>query len=127
MSAKRILVTGSTGYVGGRLVPRLLAAGHDVRVLVRTPEKLLDVPWAGQVEIVQGTLQDRDAMARACEGIDVLYYLVHSMTGRGDFELEERNAAESVASAARNAGVARIVYLGGLHPDSPDLSRHLRS
>lgn len=127
MTSKRILVTGSTGYVGGRLVPRLLAAGHDVRVLVRTPEKLRDVPWAGQVEVVEGTLQDRDVMRRASEGIDVLYYLVHSMTGRGDFETEERLAAESVASAAREAGVGRIIYLGGLHPDSADLSRHLRS
>jgi uncharacterized protein YbjT (DUF2867 family) len=127
MATKHILVTGSTGYVGGRLVPRLLAAGHTVRVLVRTPEKLFDVPWAGQVEVVKGTLQDRDAVARACEGIDVLYYLVHSMNTRGNFETEERNAVESVASAARKAGVARIIYLGGLHPDVPDLSRHLRS
>jgi uncharacterized protein YbjT (DUF2867 family) len=127
MSTKHILVTGSTGYVGGRLVPRLLEAGHSVRVLVRSPEKLLDVPWANQVEIVEGTLQDRDAMVRACEGIDVLYYLVHSMTGRGNFEVEERAAAECVAATAREAGVARIIYLGGLHPDVPDLSRHLRS
>ncbi|MBG6237494.1 uncharacterized protein YbjT (DUF2867 family) [Mycetocola sp. CAN_C7] len=127
MSAQRILVTGSTGYVGGRLVPRLLDAGHQVRVVVRSPQKLRDVPWAGQVEIVEGSLQDTDAMAAACADIDVLYYLVHSMTGRGDFESEERAAAESVASAAKNAGVSRIVYLGGLHPDVPDLSRHLRS
>ena len=127
MTAKRVLVTGSTGYVGGRLVPRLLAAGHDVRVLVRSPQKLTDVPWAGQVEIVEGSLQDRDAMRRAADGIDVLYYLVHSMTGRGNFETEEKAAAESVASAAAAAGVSRIVYLGGLHPDTPDLSRHLRS
>ncbi len=117
MTAKRVLVTGSTGYVGGRLVPRLLDAGHSVRVLVRSPQKLTDVPWADQVEIVEGTLQDTDAMRRASQDIDVVYYLVHSMTGRGDFETEERDAAESVASAAVEAGVSRIIYLGGLHPD----------
>ena len=127
MTAKHVLVTGSTGYVGGRLVPRLLDAGHRVRVLVRSPQKLVDVPWAGQVEIVEGTLEDTDAVANACDDIDVVYYLVHSMTGRGDFESEERAAAASVASAAAGAGVSRIVYLGGLHPDTPKLSRHLRS
>ncbi|MDN4615665.1 SDR family oxidoreductase [Leifsonia sp. F6_8S_P_1B] len=126
MTARRILVTGATGYIGGRLVPRLLARGHIVRVLARSPQKLADVPWAGQVEVVEGDLGDPAAVARAVEGMDVVYYLVHSMRARGDFEQEEAAAARSVAEASAAAGVSRIVYLGALHPDGP-LSRHLRS
>jgi len=72
-TARRVLVTGATGYIGGRLVPKLLEAGHTVRVLVRSPQKLTDVPWAGDVEIVEGDLGDRDSVARASAGIDVFY------------------------------------------------------
>ena len=123
---KRVLVTGATGYIGGRLVPRLIGAGYRVRVFVRNPEKLTDVPWAHQVEIVEGDLTDAPSVARAVEGIDVLYYLVHSMGAKGEFEQTERTAATNVATAALAAGVSRIVYLGGLHPDG-ELSPHLRS
>ncbi|HEX6954415.1 MAG TPA: DUF2867 domain-containing protein, partial [Agromyces sp.] len=123
----RILVTGSTGYIGGRLVPRLLDEGHDVRVVVRRPERLRDVPWAGGVEVVDGDLTDAAAVRRAMRDIDVVYYLVHSMGGRGDFEDAELRIARNVASAAKANGVRRIVYLGGLHPDDGRLSRHLRS
>ncbi|NGP09175.1 SDR family oxidoreductase [Rhodococcus sp. 14C212] len=123
----RILVTGATGYIGGRLAPLLIDAGHRVRVLARTPDKLRDVPWAGDVEIVRGDLTDPESLAVACRDIDVLYYLVHSMGGRGEFIDTERTEAENVATAARTAGVQRIVYLGGLHPDTADLSTHLRS
>lgn len=127
VTPKRVLVTGATGYIGGRLVPRLLDAGHTVRVLVRSPQKLVDVPWARRVEIVEGDLSDADAVRRACEGIDVLYYLVHAMGTSGDFERAERTTAETVARAARDAGVGRIVYLGALHPLRAQLSAHLRS
>ncbi|MDO1480884.1 SDR family oxidoreductase [Rhodococcus ruber] len=123
----RILVTGATGYIGGRLAPLLIDAGHRVRVLARTPDKLRDVPWAGDVEIVRGDLTDPQSLAVACRDVDVLYYLVHSMGGRGEFIDTERAEAENVAAAARAAGVRRIVYLGGLHPDTADLSTHLRS
>ena len=123
----RILVTGATGYIGGRLAPRLVAAGHRVRVLARNPDKLRDVPWAGDVEVVRGDLGDPESLERACRDIDVVYYLVHSMGGRGEFLDAERRAAEHVASAARSADVGRIVYLGGLHPKSAELSTHLRS
>ena len=123
---KLMLVTGATGYIGGRLVPRLISAGYRVRVFVRNPEKLTDVPWAHQVEIVEGDLTDAPSVARAVEGIDVLYYLVHSMGAKGEFEQTERTAATNVATAALAAGVSRIVYLGGLHPDG-ELSPHLRS
>ncbi|WP_159615909.1 SDR family oxidoreductase [Arthrobacter zhaoguopingii] len=122
-----ILVTGATGYIGGRLVSRLLNEGHTVRVVVRTPEKLKDVPWAERVEVVQGDLQDPETMKAACEGVDALYYLVHSMgSGRG-FERRESSIAATVASAATSAGVGRIIYLGGLHPDGVALSTHMRS
>ena len=125
--SKLVLVTGATGYLGGRLAPRLLDAGYRVRVLVRSPEKLADVPWADQVEIVRGDLGDPASLATATAGVDLLYYLVHSMGAKGDFEATERTAARNVAAAARAAGVKRIVYLGGLHPATETLSKHLRS
>ncbi len=122
-----VLVTGATGYIGGRLVSRLVAEGRRVRVLVRSPQKLRDVPWAGQVEIVEGDLQDAETMAEACDGVDTLYYLVHSMgSGRG-FEQREARIASTVAQAAAAASVKRIVYLGGLHPQDVKLSMHMRS
>jgi len=125
----RILVTGSTGYIGGRLAPRLADVGHDLRVIVRDPLKLRDAPWASDVEVVTGDLTDAVAVAKAVEHIDVVYYLVHAMAAKGDFERTEFEAARNVATAAAAAGVKRIVYLGGLHPDIPvnELSRHLRS
>jgi uncharacterized protein YbjT (DUF2867 family) len=123
----RVLVTGATGYVGGRLVPRLLAAGHDVRVLVRNAGRLRDVPWAADLEVVEGDLVDREAVDRAVAGVDAVYYLVHGMAAGGDFERVEQTAATNVADASAAAGVRRIVYLGGLHPEGERLSRHLRS
>jgi uncharacterized protein YbjT (DUF2867 family) len=122
-----VLVTGATGYVGGRLVPRLLEAGFRVRVLVRDATKLRDVPWGGQVDVVTGDLDDADTLTPAMQGVGVLYYLVHSMGGRGHFREREEVAAQNVARAARAAGVGRIVYLGGLHPAEGRLSEHLES
>jgi uncharacterized protein YbjT (DUF2867 family) len=122
----KVLVTGATGYVGGRLVPKLLERGHDVRVIVRDHHRLDDVPWRDAVDIVQGDLVDQAAVARAVEGRDVVYYLVHSMSSAGDFEEVERRVATLVAHEAKTAQVKRIVYLGGLHPEG-QLSRHLGS
>ncbi|WP_026875483.1 SDR family oxidoreductase [Jiangella gansuensis] len=122
----RVLVAGATGYLGSRLVPRLLA-GHTVRCLARDPGKLRDVPWAPDVEVVRGDVLDRDGVRRAAEAVDVLYYLVHSMNTRGFADLDRR-AAESVAAAAGDAGLRRVVYLGGLHPaGGQGLSAHLAS
>jgi uncharacterized protein YbjT (DUF2867 family) len=122
----RYLVTGSTGYIGGRLAARLVDAGTGtVRCLVRDPEKLRDVPWAHRAEIVRGDLLDPASMRAACEGVDVLYFLVHSLSDR-DFAATDRRIALVTGQAAREAGVSRIVYLGGLHPEG-GLSEHLAS
>ncbi len=123
----KVLVTGATGYVGGRLVPELLAGGHQVRVFVRSPERLTDVPWRAQVEVAVGDLLDAAATKEACEKVAVAYHLVHSMSARGDFEHAEVAAAQNLATAAAEHALRRIVYLGGLHPAGDELSRHLHS
>lgn len=122
------LVTGATGYIGGRLVPALLAEGYRVRCLVRDPGKLRGVPWADRIEVVSGNVLDPEDMRAACADVDVLYYLVHSLTERG-FASLDRRAALITAEAARTESVGRIVYLGGLHPstDGGGLSEHLGS
>jgi uncharacterized protein YbjT (DUF2867 family) len=123
-AGQHVLVLGATGYVGGRLVPRLIAAGHRVRCLARDPAKLRDAPWAGQVEIVRGDLLEGADGAFA--GIDTVYHLVHSMSGGADFARLDRAIARSVATSAAQAGVGRIVYLGGLAGDEAT-SEHMRS
>jgi uncharacterized protein YbjT (DUF2867 family) len=123
----RCLVTGATGYIGCRLVPRLLDEGHHVRGLARTPGKLADVPWRERAEVVSGDLGDVDSLIAAFDGTDVVYYLVHSMGAAKDFGSEEATAARNVVTAARRTGVRRIVYLSGLHPEGRRLSEHLES
>ena len=121
------LVTGATGYIGARLVPRLLDEGHRVRALARNPAKLADVPWREQAEVARGDLGDLDSLITAFEGIDVIYYLVHSMGTSKDFVAEESRAVRNVVTAARRTGVRRVVYLSGLHPEGTRLSPHLES
>lgn len=123
----RCLVTGATGYIGGRLVPRLLDSGFAVRALARTPEKLANVPWRGTVEVARGDLNDADSLAAAFADVDVVYYLVHSMGFEKDFAAEERRAAQNVVTAARAAGCAASSTWSGLHPEGADLSTHLAS
>lgn len=122
----KALVTGASGYVGGRLVPRLLEQGHDVTVIVRDANRLDDVPWKKNVRVVVGDLRDRPAVDDAVSGQDLVYYLVHSMSQSRDFHELERDIAHNVARACEAAGVKRIVYLGGLHPEG-ELSTHLQS
>jgi uncharacterized protein YbjT (DUF2867 family) len=125
--AIRCLVTGATGYVGGRLVPELLDRGYEVRALARNPDKLADIPWRDRVEVARGDLADPGSLIEAFDGIDVVYYLVHSMGTSADFVAAEADSARNVVAAAQRAGVKRLVYLGGLHPSGADLSPHLRS
>jgi uncharacterized protein YbjT (DUF2867 family) len=122
----RLLVTGATGYVGGHLVASLVERGRKVRALARNPDKLRDVPWHDQVEVVRGDLSDPESLVAAFADVEVLYYLVHSMGTSTDFVKEEESSAQNVAAAAKKAGVRRIVYLSGLHPTG-HLSRHLES
>lgn len=122
-----VLVTGATGYIGGRLVPQLLEAGHEVSVYVRSPWKLNDVPWRDRVRVFKGDLSNAVATRRAMNGVDVAFYLVHSMSAGRDFMRSEEEAARTFARSAEAAKVGRIVYLGGLHPEGAELSEHLAS
>jgi len=122
-----ILVTGATGYIGGRLVPRLLDAGCAVRCMVRDAARLQGRPWLGQVEVVRGDVLMPETLGPAMQGVDVAYYLVHSMGGGENFHQRDLAAARAFGQAAREAGVRRIVYLGGLGDPNSQLSAHLRS
>jgi len=125
VSARLVLVTGASGYIGGRLVPELERRGERVRCLARRPEYVRPRVSEG-TEVVRGDVLDPASLRSAMAGVDAAYYLIHSMGSRGDFEGEDRCAAENLAAAARAARVGRIVYLGGLGR-GPGLSRHLRS
>ena len=116
MDTKPILVTGGTGYVGGRLIPRLLEAGFKVRAMARSPERLLCRPWGRHpaIEVVAGDALDREAFVEAARGCGVAYYLIHSMNAaKGKFAWADRTAAENMVAAAEHNGLARIIYLGG--------------
>ncbi|KPJ92479.1 MAG: epimerase, partial [Gemmatimonas sp. SG8_17] len=123
--APRILLTGATGYVGGRLLEALESRGLELRCMARQPDFLLP-RVATSTEVVAGDVFDRASLAAALAGVHTAYYLVHSMGAKGDFERGDRTAAANFAAAARHAGVRRIVYLGGLG-DGTDLSKHLES
>ncbi|TWT30656.1 SDR family oxidoreductase [Blastopirellula retiformator] len=124
--AGAILLTGATGYVGGRLLPLLQQSGRHVRCLTRRPEALSD--WAGPTtSIVKGDVLDQASLGEAFAGVDTAYYLVHSLGEQTDFEKQDRIAAENFAKSAAAAGVQRIVYLGGLGNPDHKLSKHLRS
>ncbi len=124
----RCLVTGATGYIGGRLVPELLACGYTVRCMARDATKLGGRPWSAQVQVEVGDAADPAAVARAVDGVDVAYYLIHSLGSGPSFEQRDRTAARIFAKAAAAGGLRRIVYLGGIATGDPArLSPHLRS
>lgn len=122
-----VLVTGATGYVGGRLVPQLADRGARVRVCGRSRDRLEAQPWADRVEVAPADLADRMAVRRALEDIEVVVFLVHAMAGGSGFEEREARMARIMAEEAERAQVRRIVYLSGLHPQSGELSAHMAS
>ena len=123
----RVLVTGATGYVGGRLIPLLLARGDGVRVLARDPSRLDGRSWRDQVEAAVGDVLDPATLPAALDGVDTAYYLIHSMRSHADFAQRDLRAARAFAEAAAVQGVGRIIYLGGLGQSAGELSAHLRS
>ena len=124
----KILVTGATGYVGGRLIPELLHGGHEVRCLVRDASRMPDKWWKSQVEIVEADVLEGGSLAGNLSGIDVAYYLIHSLGGnQQDLESTEERAARNFSQAAKTQGVGRIIYLGGIEPTSEKTSKHLSS
>ena len=126
-TSRLVLVAGATGYVGGRLVPRLLQVGYRVRCLVRDPARLQGRHWLEQVEVVEGDVLKPGTLASAMQGVDTAYYLIHSMSGSADFHQRDLTAARNFGDAARTAGVQNIIYLGGLGDPDANLSPHLRS
>ncbi|HWH68607.1 MAG TPA: DUF2867 domain-containing protein, partial [Candidatus Sulfotelmatobacter sp.] len=126
-STSPVLVTGATGYVGGRLLPRLLEAGYRIRCLARDPARLQGRPWRSQVEVAAGDCLRPETLPAALKGVGLAFYLVHSMAGGGHFAQRDLLAARNFAAAAKAAGLQRIIYLGGLGAPDSALSEHLRS
>ena len=124
---EKILVTGVTGYVGGRLVPRLLEAGYSVRCLVRDPDRLQGHSWLNRVEIAQGDALDPASVVSSMQGISVAYYLIHGKQAGRDDAIQDLEAARNFKSAAEETGLKRIIYLGELVDPTADLSPYLRS
>ena len=123
----RVLVAGATGYLGRRLVGELVAAGCRTRCLARTPAKLDGESWRDEVQIATGDVLDVDSLHPAMQGVQVAYYLVHSIGSGSNWQARDRQAAENFRDAAAAAGVDQIVYLGGLGDSGDALSPHLRS
>jgi len=127
VSSNPILVTGATGYVGGRLVPRLLEAGYRVRVLVRDSARLQGRSWLDKVEVVTGDAASESILNEALKNVSVAYYLIHGKQGGKDNAERDLTIARNFAQAAEQMNVERIIYLGQLVDPTSDLSPYLRS
>lgn len=125
-TARRVLVTGASGYVGGRLVRALLADGLDVRVLVRDARKIQDLPWSSKVEVFQGNAMNLNDVSAALEGVHTAFYLLHSIGVGPDFDAIEEKMAKVFADAAEQSAISQIIYLGGIANDKK-MSKHLSS
>ena len=125
--APLVLVTGATGYIGGRVVPELLRAGLRVRAMARHADRLDGRAWREEIEVVEADVMDPATLDDALDGVDVAYYLIHAMGGGKGFADHDRTGAQNFADAAARAGVRRIVYLGGIHPEGEELSPHMAS
>ena len=126
-NSNNVVVTGSSGYVGGRLVPRLLDYGYNVRVLVRNPKRIKDKVWFDQVDVFKGDVLDESSLSGLFDGISCAYYLIHSMESSNDFVRTDLRAASNFARVSKRENLSRIVYLGGLADENSKLSTHLRS
>ena len=121
------LVTGATGYIGGRLIVELLKHGYRVRILARNADRLKYHPWIDQVEVSEGDAHNPNVLAEAMIDVDVAYYLLHALMSKDNFEQEEREMAEGFGAAAKQANVKRIVYLGGIIAPNETMSPHLQA
>jgi uncharacterized protein YbjT (DUF2867 family) len=128
MASDLILVTGASGYIASRLIPRLLDSGYRVRALARQPDQLGTRAWAKDVEFARGDVTDPASLARALVGVHTAYYLIHSMAGGRGYMRIEAEAAHNFAFTAESAGLQHLIYLGGLaDPNASNLAPHLRS
>ena len=125
--SKLVLVTGATGYIGGRLVPRLLEAGYQVRCLVRDADRLQGRPWSDQVDIVEADALRPETLPEAMAGVWATYYLIHSLSDTEEYRERDIIVARNFGQAAKAAGIERIIYLGGLGDPDSQLSVHLSS
>ncbi len=121
------LVTGATGYIGGRLIAQLLDAGYRVRVLARNAQRLKNHTWINQVELVEGDANSVESLNAALKGVSVAYYLLHALLVKGDFEQLERTMAQTFGDAAKRNGVGKIIYLGGIITPGQEASPHLQA
>ena len=124
---KLILVTGATGYIASRLIPRLLDCGYRVRALARDPHRLQARSWFNQIEIIQADVTTPSTLAHACDGVDTAYYLIHNMSHGYGYTSLELDGARNFASAAETAGIKHVIYLGGLADPEQHIAPHMRS